>query len=556
MKTPTCKRSIVSRLGCAAALLLVSTTALGEQLSFTGTNIGGIPDNDPAGRTISFAVSGIDVPITTVRVELGLAHTFAGDVTATLSGPGGVPRLVLFGRPGATRTNSFGDSSNFGAIYTFADSGTGGLWTILDTLGNGDTLPADFYRPTSRGAPLRSDAGGCPTSLRGVFGGMTPTETNGTWTLIVNDVVAGDTGSISSATLVLVTDRLLRDGFESGSMAANFDPEATPLGGPSPAPPPAHCINKPLGDFTGDGLTDYVLLRNLGGSPPIVGWFVRENLGDGTASPTETTFSFGTTADFFSFADLDGDRISDPVYWRPDAPGFAKYVTRLSSRNGAERETVFGQTGDDPIQYGDYDGDAIDDFAVYRAPSVTGPIDLIWLGSANRNVSIVSLGTGASSSHFSASGYDINGDGRADAVLQRPDATPPQGRFLVYDAVSNALLENFVLGQANDFIVPGHYVGTPRADMTTGRTISGDLHWFTRDSQTAALSTVVFGNSGDNRIVGDYDGDNLSDHAVWRPGAPGVAAFRVRRSLNPADTPWSVVMGQSGDYPIANSRVK
>jgi subtilisin-like proprotein convertase family protein len=541
----------------APTLLFAGTSVLGQSLDFPGTNTGPIPDGNPTGRTISFAVSGLDVPVTTVRLELGITHTYAGDLTATLVGPGGAPRLVLFGRPGTSRTSNFGDSSNLGAVYTFADTGTGGLWTILGTLGDNQTLPADFYRPTSRGAPGRSDAGGCPTSLRGVFGGMTPAEANGTWTLVVSDAAASDTGSVNSATLVLVTDRLLRDGFESGSMAVNFEAEPTPLGGPSPAPPPAHCIHKVLGDFTGDGLTDYALVRDVGGGPPAAfGWSIRENLGNGTASTSETTFQFGVTTDVLTFADLDGDRISDPVYWRPGAPGVAKFVTRLSSRNGAEREYVLGQTGDDPIQLGDYDGDAIDDVAVFRAPSTTGPFDLFWLGSGTRALTQIGFGTSPAGDRFSASGYDLDGDGRADALVQYP-LTPSDGRFNAVDATSNAIFDAFTLGHPSDFIVPGHYTGNPWADVTVSRSISGSLNWFTRDSQTGVVApTVIFGANGDFRIVGDYDGDLVADYAVWRPGAAGVAGFQVRPSLNPSGPAWSVVMGQTGDYPIANSRVK
>lgn len=59
----------------APALFFAGTPVLGQSLDFPGTNTGPIPDGNPTGRAIRFAVSGLDVPVTTVRLNLGITHT-------------------------------------------------------------------------------------------------------------------------------------------------------------------------------------------------------------------------------------------------------------------------------------------------------------------------------------------------------------------------------------------------------------------------------------------------------------------------------------------------
>lgn len=551
-----------------AVLALLAPAAQATFFSFGGTNVGLIPDGDPNGRTISFAVSGITVPIASVRVVVGINHPYAGDLTATLIAPGGVARLVLFGRPGAGLTDQFGDGTDLNGVYTFTDTGFPDLIPRLLSLNDSQVLASDSFKPVSRNAPLRSNNGGCPTSLRGVFGGLPPSAVNGTWTLVVSDSAAAFSGSVTSATLILDTSVLFANGFEAaggGASAAAADGSIPPA--PTEAPmaplgiePPAHCYAKVFADFTGDGLSDYALVRNVGGTWT---WLIRENLRDGNASTTVTQFDFGSQSngDLVDHADFDGDRISDPVVWRPGPQGTARFSTRLSSRNGAVREFVFGQFNDDVHNLGDYDGDAIDDVAVFREPDFSappGPNRVIWQSSRTGAVTTVNVGTGARDTYYSVSGYDYNADGYADVAAQTADPMNPSlGRFRFYDAWTNGMFDFYTFGQSNDFFVPGNYVGTPRIDMTVSRTFGGDRQWDTRDGQSGAVEpTIVFGVGGDLRVVGDYDGDGRNDHAFFRASSsPGASAFQVRPSLNPA-SPWTVFFGAAGDISVATSRVK
>jgi subtilisin-like proprotein convertase family protein len=531
--------------------LAAASTALAVPVSFPGNNTGVIPDADAVGRAVSFNVSGLATPVASVVLAMNLTHSYAGDLTATLISPSGVARLIILGRPGAGRTNSFGDSTNLGGTYTFNDLGRVDLIPTLQLLGELDILASGTFRTTSRGAPGRSDAGGCPTSLRGVFAGLTPAQANGIWTLVLTDSVVGDVGSVGTATLTLdtVSPTIFANGFENPVVAA---PDAFANRGVSA---PAHCINKVQGDYTGDGLTDFAVARANGTN---INWFIRENMGGGTANTTVATFSLGNpTTDFIDSADLDGDRIADPLVWTPGAAGVAAYRARLSSRNGEVRTVILGQTDDDPTQSGDYDGDGIDDLAYFRIPSTSGPIFLQFLRSSDGALGSVQTGVGASGSQFSISGWDYNGDGLADIVVQRPDpVTPTQARFDVFDT-TGAAITTFVFAQTSDFLIPGNHTGSAPYDFTTSRAVAGNREWRTRDSQTGTeLPVVTYGITGDTRLGGDYDGDGQSDYAFWRASAAaGTSTFQVRPSSN-TTLNWTLNFGEQGDFAIASSRVE
>lgn len=527
--------------------------------TFSGTGSGPIPDGSPIGRSMTFSVGGLDAPVYTVRIAIDINHTWAGDVSATLTGPGGSPRLVLFGRTGTNRGSSFGANANLGGTYTFSDLGFPDFWPYLVSLGNNDTLPSGFFRTVTPGVPLRTDWGGCPTSLLGVFGGLTPTEASGTWTLVVSDAIAGDTGTLNSAVLVIETISLFRNGFEPGTLAAppspaQVEPAVRDLSRGIAAP--AHCANKPLMDFTGDGLTDYVYLRPSGTG---MQWAIRENLGNGTASSSETTFLHGQDSDFFDGIDVDGDRIADASAWRSGAPGSARYIVRLSSRTGPAREIVFGQNADVPNQVGDYDGDLIDDVGVIRAPPLPNPaaaIQVIYRASGDGLVRSVFLGTGNSGDIFALSGYDYDGDGRADVLSQQVEGTT--ARYRVFNAYTGAQVQTFTFGTINDFMIPGDFVGSSRTDLTVSRFVSPNRVWQTRDMQTGAIAPLVtFGTSSGARVVGDYDGDTKGDHAIFdsTPSASPVG-FRIRRSTDPTGPIWTVAVGAVNDIPVATSRIQ
>ena len=117
--------------GQASCHLPVSTP---KDVTFTVTV------NDLAGRVRSVLVS----------MTFSPAHTFVGDLTATLIAPGGQSH-VLFGRTGATTATGAGDSSDVAGPYFFHDNALafpsgGGWWQAATAAGATVALPSQRLR--------------------------------------------------------------------------------------------------------------------------------------------------------------------------------------------------------------------------------------------------------------------------------------------------------------------------------------------------------------------------------------------------------------------------
>lgn len=165
--------------------------------SFAGTGAGPIPDNAPAaGLVMSFNVTGAAAPAS-VGIGITLTHSWVGDVTMTLAAPGGAPSASIVAQIGRTGGAGFGDSSNFAGTYAFFDSHPGDIWAAaLAAPTSADPVPPGNYFPSGVGAATA-------TPVNAVFAGLTPAQTNGTWTLTVSDSAPGDLGTVTSATLFI-----------------------------------------------------------------------------------------------------------------------------------------------------------------------------------------------------------------------------------------------------------------------------------------------------------------------------------------------------------------
>lgn len=178
--------------------------------TFVGTGTGAIPDGNSGTppqygtpRVISFAVSGMTAPLSSVSANLNLTHSFSGDLDMVLTSPGGVKSFVIVSRLGVTTTGAFGDSSDFCGTYNFTDSAAGtNIWTVAGSLGTYGTITPGNYRTTAAGGPGQSNPAPV-TNFTAAFSGLTTAQLNGTWTLTIRDAAACDVGSVSAANLVL-----------------------------------------------------------------------------------------------------------------------------------------------------------------------------------------------------------------------------------------------------------------------------------------------------------------------------------------------------------------
>jgi subtilisin-like proprotein convertase family protein len=503
----------------------------------SGFNTGPIPDNNPAGRSINFLINGFSGQVVSAEVELGINHTWSGDVTATLISPNGLARLVVLGRANVGANSNTGSSANLLGTYTFGDFAASSFWAALP-VGNFN-IPTGFYRSSSVGVPTTRH-GGCNTSFAGAFGELTPANVNGVWSLIVTDSANTDTGTVTDAKLRLyfnpLPEALFTDGLEN----------APPF---TAAPPPATvategfsgCTPAPF-DYFGSGRTSFALVRAIGGSA--LQWLTKDNNGAGSGIVRTTVF--GSTTDIVLGGDFDGDTIADLALWRPSLGKFS--VIRSSRPNDQPLEIRLGQTGDNPRIVDDYDGDSRTDFAVHRAG--------LGAGSPSRTEIILSNGgrvalqTGETGA-LPVGGSDGNGDGRADIWIQS-DAGAGVGRLRAFDSLTGTLLQDFTAGISSDFVTLGQYVGTAVNDVMIMRTVSNSHNWLSRDGASGVLApAVVFGTTGNFRLGADFDGDGIRDLANWANGA--ASQFNWRKS---SDSSVGVqAFGLDGDYPPANSVV-
>lgn len=282
-------------------------------------------------------------------------------------------------------------------------------------------------------------------------------------------------------------------------------------------------------DFNGDGPTDYVVVRPAGGAGSDLTWHTQFN--GGSPAPARV---WGVSGDQIISGDYDGDGLDDIAVFRPSNGTF--YIVHTASLT--IRIEQFGQSGDNPRIVGDYDGDGRDDLAVYRSGAQS-----VWYYKTSSNALFNAVAWGETGD-FPAPG-DYDGDGKNDFVIQRP--TGANGVF--WKRLSSGAMSTEQFGLASDSVVPGDYDGDGRTDICVLRVSGGFFVWDFEPSGTAGTTVVsdTWGVPGDIITQGDYTGDGKTDYAVWRPGSPGIFYVMTVGDRFIFNKQW----GQSGDLPVA-----
>lgn len=199
-KTPTATPTSTATPSCTPAVL---KTFAGTGTGAIADGLSGTPPQYGTPKVISFAVSGMIGAITSISTNLNLTHTFAGDLDMVLTSPSGVKSFVLVSRIGVTAAGSYGDSSDYCGTYNFTDSTTGtNIWTVGGNLGTFGAITPGNYRTTAAGGPGQSNPAPY-TNFTTAFAGLTTAQINGTWKLTIRDAAYCDTGTVTSANLVL-----------------------------------------------------------------------------------------------------------------------------------------------------------------------------------------------------------------------------------------------------------------------------------------------------------------------------------------------------------------
>jgi hypothetical protein len=215
--------------------------------------------------------------------------------------------------------------------------------------------------------------------------------------------------------------------------------------------------------------------------------------------------------------DFDGDKKADISVFRPETGVW--WVLRSS--DGGFSATNWGLESDQIVP-GDYDGDGLNDPAVFR--------DGLWyvLTSSTGGYSIGNFGLPGDRPVPS----DFDNDGKADLSVFR------QGIWHSL-ASSNGSYQAVQFGIGSDLPIPSDFDSNRRSDVAVFR----DGVWYVRYQNELPMRTIQFGVQTDKAVPADYDGDKKTDYAIVRKGT-----WWVWQSST--DSPRVFQWGVDGDIPV------
>ncbi len=141
---------------------------------------------------------------------------------------------------------------------------------------------------------------------------------------------------------------------------------------------------------------------------------------------------------------------------------------------------------------------------------------------------------------------DFTGDGAADvSVVRSVDSAIPNAanHWYVLDSTTGAVSMH-TIGEPGDINVQGDYDGDSITDIAMFSPSTGN--WQIRYSDTGQVANLRFGTAGDIPVVGDYDGDSINDVAVFRPSS---GTWYVLQSTD--GSAMIARWGMSGDRPVS-----
>ncbi len=140
-------------------------------------------------------------------------------------------------------------------------------------------------------------------------------------------------------------------------------------------------------------------------------------------------------------------------------------------------------------------------------------------------------------------GFDRNNDGSADIAVRNPGTS---GGIFQNITLNGSVVESRQFGVSDDIPVPADYDGDGLTDLAVYRNSNNTFYRATSQTNTATqFSGGVWGVAGDMFVPGDYDGDGKGDLAVWRPS--NGFWYILQSSTNSL---FAVQWGQNGDTPI------
>lgn len=288
--------------------------------------------------------------------------------------------------------------------------------------------------------------------------------------------------------------------------------------------------NIPVGNFDGDGRTDFAIFRPSSGY-----WQIRTSL-----TGAQFSVAWGQAGDIPFSGDVDGDGKGDLTVFRPSTGYWSTLFSSTDYNPAAAQSVAWGISTDVPFM-ADFDGDGTQDYGIYR------PSAGYWfIRFANGGSVSFAWGTNGD---IPAAG-DFDGDGRADLCVFRPN----EGRWYIsyssYGYPRSGVGATWIgWGTTGDRPHVGDFNGDGVSDIAIWRPSSG--YWFARFTSLNGLPssgvTVAWGGAGDESMVGDWDGDGRTDLGVFRPSEGRW--FVLNSSTGFTAGTW-FAWGLTGDIPL------
>ena len=184
----------------------------------------------------------------------------------------------------------------------------------------------------------------------------------------------------------------------------------------------------------------------------------------------------------------------------------------------------------------DFDGDKKADISVFRAGN--------WYMNRS-NLGFTAAQFGATGDKLVSADYD--GDGKAEVAVFRGDDNKAYFHYL---SSKTGVYTFAQFGIGTDVPAVGDYDGDGKSDFAVyrgGKNLGDASYIYYRPSGTpgADFTAIQLGAKGDVPVVGDYDGDKITDAAVYRPST-GIWYMMGSR-----DGFKAVQFGISTDIPVA-----
>lgn len=201
-------------------------------------------------------------------------------------------------------------------------------------------------------------------------------------------------------------------------------------------------------------------------------------------------------------ADYDGDGIDDPAVYDSTSG-----LWRILMSSEAYREKRYPNRGGPAWQPvpGDYDGDGISDMAIYA----TNGAWQFWLSGSGQ---AKFQATGWGGAEWTPIPGDYDGDGRLDPAVYHPE----YGAWRIWLS-SIGYKRTQVNGWGGTGWIPaqGDYDGDGLCDAAVYSPASGAWRFWLSGNGYRHLTQRGWGLSGALPIIGDYDGDRLTDPALY-----------------------------------------